>query len=246
MSFPRNETAKSNHRCSLFFKQLINFNKILDDLHFLSEPDKRKPYETNDIMDELIKQYKVQKNNRRYTSKFLAISTIAYIYGSKSYSFLRQFFPLLHETTLRKWFSPDIQVFIECLTNINNIDKIINEFIPMNENNIQATLAIDATKFKNVSGETIKKIFPLIENIKKDSVYSNIFIYYLQPINISIKPFPIFVKLSESGAANDEIIELTDRIFEILERFNVSINFIATDGDHKFLMIFTLNLYKIK
>lgn len=234
LSFPRKETAKINRRNTLFYKQLISFNKILEDMHLLSEPNEKIPYKTNDFMDELIKQYKIQKNNRRYSSKFLAISTIAYLYGSKSYSFLRKFLPIPHETTLRKWFSPDIQVFIECLTNINNVDKIINEFIPMNKNNIQATLAIDAAKFKNISGETIKKIFPLIDNIQKDKIYSNIFIYYLQPINNSIKPFPIFVKLSESGAANDEIIQITDRIFSILDRFNVSISFIATDGDHKF------------
>lgn len=125
LSFPRTETATNNRKNALFYKNLICFQKILDDLLHLSEPDDKLPYETNDIMEELIKQYKVQKNNRKYSNKFLAISTIAHIYGSKSYSFLRQFFQLPHETTIRKWFSRDIQIFIECLTSIQNIDKIL-------------------------------------------------------------------------------------------------------------------------
>lgn len=125
LSFPRTETATNNRKNALFYKNLICFQKILDDLHHLSEPDDKLPYETNDIMEELIKQYKVQKNNRKYSNKFLAISTIPFIYGSKSYSFLRQFFQLPHETTIRKWFSRDIQIFIECLTSIQNIDKIL-------------------------------------------------------------------------------------------------------------------------
>lgn len=80
----------------------------------------------------------------------------------------------------------------------------------MNSYHIEATLTIDAAELKMLKAKLFKKIFPLIENIKKESIYMNVFIYYLQPINISIKLFPVFVNLSESGATNDEIIEITD------------------------------------
>ena len=48
----------------------------------------------------------------------------------------------------------------------------------MNSHHIEATLAIDAAKFKNVKGETIQKIFPLIENIKK-RVFIQIFLFII-------------------------------------------------------------------
>ena len=49
LSFPRTETATNNRKNALFNKNLICFQKILDDLHHLSEPDDKLPHEINDI-----------------------------------------------------------------------------------------------------------------------------------------------------------------------------------------------------
>lgn len=56
----------------------------------------QKQQEKNQIMEELIMQSKMLEFNRNCSSKFLAISTLSYMYGLKSYSFLRRWLPLPH------------------------------------------------------------------------------------------------------------------------------------------------------
>lgn len=185
-------------------------------------------------MQELIKQAKTQKFHRKNTSKFLAICTVAFIYGSKSYNFLRTFLPLPHEKTLRKWYSPEILFYIKTLTEKENIPLIINEFIQMDAIQMNATIAVDAAKFKDVRGEEILEVFPFLKDIIPDHIYNNIFVYYFQPVNVDSKPFPVYVKLSENGSANYETIRITNEICDIIEQMNIKINFVATDGDHKF------------
>ena len=78
---------------------------------------------------------------------------------------------------------------------------------------IIATLAIDAAKFKNVKGSTILSKLPAlayheINKIDKDAIYKDIFVFYIQPINKDIKPFPIHFELHTSGAAPDFIDDL--------------------------------------
>lgn len=84
-------------------------------------------------MEELKRQEKVNKFHRNYSPKFFSICTVTYIYGSKSYNFLRQFLPLPQENTLRKWYLPEVIFFIECLTNKQNLPQIINEFIKQDQ-----------------------------------------------------------------------------------------------------------------
>lgn len=104
----------------------------------------------------------------------------------------------------------------------------------MDSLNIHSVLAIDAAKFKEVKGNIILKKSPFCTNINPDKIYNNVFIFYLQPLNCNYKPFPVYVHLAENGSANDEILSLTDLITDLIEKQNVTIHFVATDGDHKF------------
>lgn len=54
--------------------------------------------------------------------------------------------------------------------------------------------------------------------------------FYIQPINKQIDPFPIHVRFSESGFANDE---------------NIIVKFVATDGDHFYDIFHDLFLKQI-
>ena len=165
----------------------------------------------------------------------MAVCTIIYIYGPKSYSFLRQFFPLPHESTLRRWFSPDIHLYMEKLTNIESIPEILPLFMPAShEGSVHATLAIDAAKYKDATGAEIKKEFPSLQNVQDDVIYTNIFVFYLQPINYPVKPFPVHVLLAQNGSANDNVLSITQEIIQILGVNNIITDFIATDGDHKY------------
>lgn len=235
LKYPRQETLNYNKEKPSFRSQLMNIKAKLDEMYNVLEKTKADlPSGSNDIIQELILQDTIQKHKRKYSSKFLAICSLAYIFGSKCYSFLRNFLALPHETTIRKWFSPDIHNYVEYLTDKKNIPRIINEFVPMDNSLNHFTISIDAAKLKEVSGKSIRKKFPLIQNIEDNKIYNNIFIFYMQNFNSQIKPFPLYVLLAENGAANDETLDNIIEILEIIEKINISIHFLATDGDHKF------------
>ena len=89
---------------------------------------------------------------------YIAISSIAYIFGPKCYNFLRNYFPLPHETLLRKHISPQIKKYTNSLIDFSEIDEILQEFTDGEKMN--ATLAVDAAVFKDVKGESILTKIP--------------------------------------------------------------------------------------
>lgn len=133
---PRQDTMARNRKNAILLDKIKEMQKTFDNKECESNSD----FQSNDLITELINLSKVQKYHRKYSSKFMAISMIAFIYGSKAYNFLRQFLPLPLENSLRKWFSPDIQFFIQCLTNLQNLPSIINEFVHMDSFNIHSVL----------------------------------------------------------------------------------------------------------
>ena len=76
----------------------------------------------------------------------------------------------------------------------------MHEFIGDQKMNV--TLAVDAAAFKNVKGDSILFKFPDLKSINPNSIYNTIFVYYIQPINVDIKPFPIHIEITENGAAS--------------------------------------------
>ena len=111
---------------------------------------------------------------------YKAVSKVAYIFGAKCYNFFRRFLPLPHETLLQKEMSPIIDKYVENFFNINDIDKIINDFLPKIPSSevMHATLAIDAAAFKEIKGDRILQRFQSINTIKSDSKYNNIFVFF--------------------------------------------------------------------
>lgn len=112
------------------------------------------------------------------------------------------------------------------------MDNILEEFI--GEQKINATLAVDAAVFKDVKGENILLKFPDLKYIDPNKIYNTLFVYYIQPIDADIKPFPIHIELAENGSATQSTLNCIDLIVNKLRDKNVAINFIATDGDHKY------------
>lgn len=198
----------------------------------------------NEIFDEMIKVSKMIPNKRTYSEKYYAIMTSAFLVGEPCYNILQKYLPIPHESKIREKMYPIIRKYINNLLNINNCDNIIDSLHMIQPNNdpLYATLAIDAAKFKNISGKDIKKNFSKISEIANDNtflnniidekIYKNIFVFHIQPVNKNIKPFPIYVHFSDSGAANDDIKEAFEFLRKRLLKYNIIIKFCATDGDH--------------
>ena len=100
------------------------------------------------------------------------------------------------QTSLRRQISPIIKKYVDNLIDINQAKAILDEFLPpkISDGKILATLVIDAAAFKEVSGETILQKFPTLKTNVPQNVYNNLFVFYLLPININVKPFSISYK----------------------------------------------------
>ena len=96
------------------------------------------------------------------------------------------------------------------------------------------TLAIDAASFKETRGETILKKFLELKYIDPAKIYNNLFVFFIQPININMKPFPIHISLKENGSASKETIARIKQILKILKEKNIHVDFVATDGDRQY------------
>lgn len=107
--------------------------------------------ESNDFFSESKELFNDNKYSRRYSNMYKAVSSVAYIFGPKCYEFFKKYYPLPHETLLRRRISPIINKYVENLIDIKKTEAIINEFLheTISENNVHATLAIE------VSGETV-------------------------------------------------------------------------------------------
>lgn len=186
----------------------------------------------NNFLKESLELDSTQKNSHRYSDMYTAISSIAYIFGPKCYNFLRNYFPLPHETIIRKHISPEINKYVNSLINFDDMEAILNEFTIGEKMN--AALAIDAAAFKDVKGDSILKKFPELKFIDPEKIYNTLFVYYIQPIYIDVKPFPIHIEITENGSANQTKLECIDFIINMLKERDITKNYIATDGDHKY------------
>ncbi|KAK8858330.1 hypothetical protein M9Y10_039614 [Tritrichomonas musculus] len=225
---------KENHILNEKLKNLENF--INEHSHDNNDDHHSNENEEHSFFDEAIKLNQKNKYVRKYSDLYIAISSIAYIFGSKSYAFIRKYFPLPHETLIRKNISPVVSSNVKKLINIDQCSSIIDDFIQQNSDNkdIHVTLAIDAASFKETRGSTIRQKFFDLDYISPDKIYSNIFVFFIQPININMKPFPLYITLKENGNASKETLLCIKKVIQILKEKNIKVDFIATDGDRQY------------
>lgn len=201
----------------------------------------------NDIFSEMMMQSKIEPNLRVYSKKYNEVMSVAYLLGGQCYNVLQKYLPIPNERNIRKKMSPYINQITENLTNVSKCSKIISnsQLTQPKDDPLYVAIAIDAAKFKNIQGKTIiqklndlkyseKSKFncPYINYIHEDKIYKNVFVFNVQPINKDIKPFPIHVRFTENGSANEDI----DKIFGVIKNnlliHNIIVKFIASDGDH--------------
>lgn len=240
----QSENSDLKEKVKLLTEELNSLKEKLDksSKDFMKKDTSPKIY--NEIFSEMIKMSNIVPNRRNYSEKFYEIMTSAFLVGESCYNIMQKFLPIPHESRIREKMYPIIREYINNLLNMNYCDKIIDSLKIMQpkENPLFATLAIDAAKFKNISGKEIKmhfskiseKIndFTFLNNIDENKIYKNIFVFHVQPVSKEIKPFPIHVYFSESGAANNDIKTIFDFLKNKLLKLNIIVKFCASDGDH--------------
>ena len=98
---PNNESTlkykKENHMLN---QKLEEMEKMIEDYkHACYENDEANIIKnlSFDILDEANNLSKINKHARHYSDIYITIASIAYIFGSKSYNFLRKYFLFPHE-----------------------------------------------------------------------------------------------------------------------------------------------------
>lgn len=106
---------------------------------------------SNNIFDEAAEQIN-NKPNTRYFSNFFRD-----IQGSKTYKFVRTYFPLISDRDLRRNYSKEKTSIMKMLIDESRVNEVADKTSESgtSDDPIIATLAIDAAKFKNINGSSI-------------------------------------------------------------------------------------------
>lgn len=71
--------------------------------------------------------------------------------------------------------------------------------------------------------------------VNKKSVIEAEFVLMVAPLNPAYKPFPVCCLSSNSGAATEETIAAIEKIINILEKIDIKIMGVGTDGDRQYI-----------
>ncbi|KAK8847136.1 hypothetical protein M9Y10_019718 [Tritrichomonas musculus] len=140
-------------------------------------------------------------------------------FGPNSYNHLRWIYPIPSIQTLYKRKRNCIKEINNQIIDKGNSNKIINSCLGYTNSKIPVILSMDAIEIA---------LFQ-----KVDSKIKNIFILFMIPLNIFMKPFVIKALPHETGKANKKTVAMLNGI--IKELFNdelpISLQYKAVDGD---------------
>lgn len=187
----------------------------------------------DEIINDVIKNHDKKPYLRKYSEKFIVFCQIAYIFGAKCYNFIRSRIPLCSISYIKKLSKPILCKYIKTLF---TIEDIINLVEVHKLSGLHASIAIDAAAFQKIQGSVLLERFPLLQTIDslkidKEKIYSNVFVFLLQPFSIYQQTIPIQIMINENGNANINVILLVKDIIKYLNMFNIIIDFVCTDGD---------------
>ena len=176
---------------------------------------------------------------RRYNEETYDISMLTYLSSAKTYNMLRNLFPLPAFQNLYEKYGDQIRIEKKYLTDINELENVINKYKIENgltktfNDKLVATLAIDAFAFKSFQTTTLSPIKN--QEPKNDIIiYNNGFIFLFIPIDFRFPPKILYIEPMPNGNYNQQIDEIASHIRDVLQNNGFRIWFKATDGD-KFL-----------
>lgn len=145
------------------------------------------------------------------------VTQIQFINFLKYYIKHRDVLYLPGTTSLYTYFKEENKLFLESIQDIENIPFIIEKFFQIYNptETVECVLSIDACSYDRPFKKTL----------------TNVFVFYLQPINPNYKCIPLHLLPKKDGNADNDITEIAEKIVQILKNFQISVKVIATDGD---------------
>lgn len=189
------------------------------------------------IQNDLFANMQLIPTRRRYTMLTKIFSYCIYIKSKDAYNFLRLAVPLPCETILHETFGHQIDNIENQLSDIKKIDDILNEQAQfINEEQIEVVLSVDAFSttvlMKNDGNED--------KNTNK-----NMFIYLLIPLKCQYKPIILHLESAPSGAANSNVYQNIEYIYNKLSGSKFHMKYCSCDGDSYYSKYFHNQLNEI-
>lgn len=171
---------------------------------------------TGEFIEELIQNYHLKPNGRRYSQMIYDLSYVFYLHSYITYKILRSIIPLPSEQILRKKYNHKLSSTKENLLNSGQIKVLLNEF--RNElsssKEIYATLAYDSATVDAENG---------IDN--------NIFVFNMQPLDGTIQSQILQISQNSTRRTDESIKQIINNVIEEGEKHGIHFLFVATDGE---------------
>lgn len=179
------------------------------------------------LIDNLISNLSKNKYRYTYTKEFKEFAYTLYCTSSGCYRILRQAFPFPSESSLRKYFRPFVNEIENRLTDINSVKNTLLKRQDLQKaksfDTIICVLAVDAFS-----------ISILMPKNKENKDLTNSFLYLIIPLDVRIRPFPVFIERKPSGNATDDTIKAINNIIRQSKDTKFKIKFVSVDGDKKY------------
>lgn len=206
-----------------------------------------------------ISQIKQKVSNYMIYPNIKQLSIGLFLISAAAFAYLKVFFHLPDERTVRRWIYDQIQGSIPAQFQLSNAQKILNEYI--NENNLKdvkdfkVIIAVDAFSVKpnliidndgirrgTIQEEKVEdsQINAMQESVltfekyateNKKTVITNTFIFLVQPLIASYPCFIIHMSPSTQGKATINEIEILIFLMELIKKSGLSVEALAFDGD---------------
>lgn len=211
----------------LALKREESLVEVLNQLANKQQIDDKGLFVPNEVFDQypiiglMLKKILFKASDVNY-SKFCALIQMM---STKTYRKLRDYLPLLSETSTYDFVRPFKSSLIQMIEDINAIPTLIQNLYKSNiqfNNEQKASTPIFAT----LGGDAA--------SLKHSSESVALYAFQLLPLLKCIPPNVINIMKTRNGASPPEVVQQMHKIAKILNDMNILIKFISTDGDVSF------------
>ena len=221
------QIAIQNKEIEIYQKRAKCLENIIEQYINNKKIDDKGVFVSNDVLQKYpILASMIQKAMYKTSDeKFYKFCSLIQMMNSKTYNKLKDFLPLISFSTCYEFTLPLKSSLIKMIENLNDIPQLIRQMykgiIAFNDNN-----KVDKPIYANLAGDAA--------SLKYSSDSPAFYAIQLLPFIKSIPPNVIHLMKTKNGASPPEVV---NRIFEaskILNKMNILIKFISTDGDVSF------------
>ena len=227
------------------------------DEYFPQPPPPQEPRPMNNaIFDEMSRNIALPPSRHRYSPLFMAFAVILMCFSLPAYNFLRRVLPFPSRQAIDDSFKANYWYKNGIITDFEQLDEALQDYVREVGGNVTTgVLAVDAVSLTPhmridkkgfVRGTITSEYVPrdLLHNLtlsydkfeefvknRSNVTITDTFVYQFQPYDATKQCITVFVEPSTSGKATLREVERLGILREKLQKFNLSVQSYAFDGD---------------